>query len=75
MMTVTDEDPEQSRKIATAYDSIMKGFEGEPLEVLVACMSMDLQLDATYKRRNCRIAQAKVGRDEASFGIFFVGCG
>ena len=35
MMTVTDEDPEQSRKIATAYDSIMKSFEGEPLEVLV----------------------------------------
>ena len=74
MMTVTDEDPEQSRKIATAYDSIMKGFEGEPLEVLVSCKTLHLPLDTAYKRRDCRIAQAKISWDETFVGRLVVSC-
>lgn len=35
MSTVSDSDPEHTRKIASAYDHIVKSCSGEPLEVVV----------------------------------------
>lgn len=39
MATVNESDPDHTQKIATAYDSIVKGCAGEPLEVAVCCAS------------------------------------
>ena len=39
MSTVNESDPDHSRKIATAYDSIVKTCGGEPLEEAVRAPS------------------------------------
>lgn len=36
MMTVNESDPDHTQKIANAYDTIVKGAGGEPLEVAVS---------------------------------------
>lgn len=60
MANVNESDPDHTQKITTAYDSIVKGCGGEPLETAVRCASCKSSIDTTYERRDSCIIETEI---------------